>query len=393
MIVSLLGLVISLFGYLIAFPNERSRRFDIYAALLALHILGSIAFWLMSFESAMDAFMYYRDPFGFIRNDPFGSGTFFIVHLTQGIKKWLGGSFLDHFLFYQCFGMIGMALIIRSLNEIAESLNTQVPLLVYLTLFLPGMHFWTAGIGKDGPMMLAICLAGWAAIRIEKRFVWMFVALLIMACIRPHITPMVIAGVVSALMLTKQISYRMRVILAPVALAGLILFVAKAATSLNITLESESLTGFVEGQQQLGDRFGSGADLASLPLPLKIFSLMFRPLWVDAPGLMGLAASAENSLLLFFCLYIMYHWRLLYQLSRSVFVVMYFIIFDALLIVALALVNYNIGLGQRQKMMAVPGILLLFGTIYIYRKAQASWRNAAAQQPSGPAPDQVPAGA
>ncbi|HWT11945.1 MAG TPA: hypothetical protein VN231_04260 [Allosphingosinicella sp.] len=372
MIVSLLGLVISLFAYMIAFPDPQTRRFDIYAALFALHILGSVGFWLMSFESAMDAFLYYRDPFHFINEDPFASGTFFVVHFVQNIRHWLGGSFFDHFLFFQCFGMIGMALLIRSINEIAASLNLSVPLFLYFTLFLPGLHFWTAGIGKDGPMFMAICLAGWAVFRINKRFVWMGLALVIMACIRPHITPFVAAGIVGGLLLTQQIPARFRLFLAPVAFAGLIIFLGRAAESLNITLDVNSVTGFVEGQQELGGRFGSGNDLASLPLPMKIFTLLYRPFWIDAGGLMGLAASLENTILMYFSLYILFHFKLLYRLSRNVFYVMYFIIFDALLILSLSLVSYNIGMGQRMKMMAVPGILLLFATIYLYKRSFAA---------------------
>lgn len=381
MIVSLLGLVISLFAYLLAFPDERTRRFDIYAALLSLHIIACIGFWLMSFESAMDAFLYYRDPFGFIKNDPFESGTFFIVHFVQGLRSWLGGSFLDHFLFFQCFGMIAMALLIRSLNEIALSLNISVPLHVYLILFLPGLHFWTAGIGKDGPMLMAICLAGWAALRIEKRFVWMAVALAIMACVRPHITPMVLAGAVAGLLLTKQVPARVRLILAPIVGVASIILVARATESLNLSLDAQSVTTFVEEQQGLEDRFGSGADLQSLPLPLKVFSLMFRPMFLDAQGITGLAASLENTALLYFCLYISFHWKMLVKLARNVFYVIYFVVFDAALILSLSLVNYNIGMGQRMKMMAVPGILLLYGTIYMYKRALAAQASQVVVQP------------
>jgi hypothetical protein len=385
MIVSLLGLVISLFAYLIAFPDERTRRFDIYASLLALHILGSIAFWLMSFESAMDAFLYYRDPYRFINENPFGSGTYFVVHFVQGVRNWLGGSFLDHFLLFQCFGMIAMALLIRSLNEIALSLETSVPLHVYLTLFLPGLHFWTAGIGKDGPMLMAISLAGWAVLKLDKRFIWLGIALLIMVCIRPHITPMVGAGVAAALFFNKRVPPRVKLFLSPIAAIGLVVLVGKAATSLGISVDADSVTGFVEGQQQLGDRFGSGANLADLPLPLKVLSLLYRPFWFDAQGMTQYAASLENSVLLWFTVYLVYHWKLMLHLARNVFFVTYFLAFDALLVVSLAMVSYNIGMGQRMKMMAVPGILILYGTLYIYKRALAS-RPAMVAEPPPPEP-------
>lgn len=370
MIVSLLGLVISLFAYLLAFPEPHQRRFDVYAALLSLHILATIGYWLLSFEAGMDAFLYYRDPFGFIREDPFKSGTFFMVHFVQLIRDTLGGSFLDHFLFFQCFGMIGMAMLIRSINEIADSFEMPVPVYVYFILFLPGLHFWTSGIGKDGPMIMAICISIWAALKIHKRFVWMALAVLIMGFIRNHVGAVAMTAIAGGLLWSGQLSGKARIALAPVALIGLVIIVGKAMTRFDVSLDAESLGGFFEEQQELGDRFGSGADLQSLALPLKIWSLLFRPLFVGegSEGVMGLAASIENTILLAIFGYIVFHWKLVFQLSRKVFYITYSIIFSGILIILLSLVNYNIGLGQRQKMMAVPAILMIAATVFLYKR-------------------------
>src|SRR5690554_3948168 len=187
MIVTILGLLISLFAFLIAFPNARNRRFELYAPLMVVHLVACVAYWLMSFEAAVDAYTYWRDPYNFIAKDPLESGTYFIVHVVQTMRDVMGGSFLDHFFFFQCFGMIGIALLIRMFGEIADSLHVEVPLIVYLVLFLPGLHFWSVAIGKDGPMMMATCLSLWAAFRIQRRAIWMAIAIIIMALIRPHV--------------------------------------------------------------------------------------------------------------------------------------------------------------------------------------------------------------
>src|SRR5690606_6599706 len=39
---------------------------------------------------------------------------------------------------------------------------------------------------------------------------------------------------------------------------------------------------------------GSGVDISSYPLPLKLFTFWFRPLFVDAPGALGIFVSFEN---------------------------------------------------------------------------------------------------
>jgi hypothetical protein len=396
MIVSLLGLVISLFAYLIAFPNEQSRRFDIYAALLALHIIAAIGYWLQSFESAMDAFTYYRDPYGMVNKDPFSEGTHFVVHFVQLIRSTLGGSFLDHFLFFQCFGMVGIALIIRSMAEIADSLQMRVPLPVYFTLFLPGLHFWTAGIGKDAPMMMAIALAAWCSLRIEKRLFWLALSLLIMVCIRPHITPFVMAGVVGALLLSKRANFRVRLMLAPIAAAGLVVFIGQAAESLNMSEVSvTSVTNFVETQQGFSEdaKYSGGDNVAALPFPLKVLTLMFRPFWVDAEGLMGYAASAENTVLLLFFLYLMYNFKTVMHLFKHVFFFVYCAVFSSAVIISLSMISYNIGLGQRMKMMALPPVLLLLAAVYMYNRSPAVRAAAAAARGLLPAGAAVPAGA
>jgi hypothetical protein len=367
-IVALIGLVVSLFAYLLAFPRPEQRRFDIYAALLVLHIVTTIGYWLLSFESGMDAFLYYRDPLGFIRENPFETGTYFVVHFVQAVKNTLGGSFLDHFLFFQGFGMVGMALLIRSFNEIADSFGMRVPLHVYLILFLPGLHFWTGGIGKDSPMIMAVCLAAWAAIRLERRFVWMGLALFIMAVIRPHVGVVTVLGVVGALALTKQLSLKIKLALAPLAVVGLLYVGLQALERFRLGLDFESISNFVEIHQGFGEEFGGGADLQNLPFPMKVFTLLFRPLYIDAPGVMGLVASVENTLLLYLFGYVVWHWRLLGRLLTRVSYITYNVAFAVPLVLMLAMVNYNVGLGQRQKMMAVPALLLIYGTIYLYKR-------------------------
>jgi hypothetical protein len=321
-----------------------------------------------------------------VNRDPFEEGTHFVVHFVQLIRSTLGGSFLDHFLFFQCFGMIAIALLIRSFVEIADSLQMRVPLPVYFTLFLPGLHFWTAGIGKDGPMIMAIALACWCSLRIEKRLFWLVLSLAIMLCIRPHITPFVMAGIVAALLLSKRANVKVRLVLAPFAAAGLVVFIGQAAQSMNMSEVSvTSVSNFVETQQGFSEDYGGGSNLQSLPLPMKLFTLLYRPFWADAEGMMGYAASAENTILLLFTLYLLYNIKTLFFLARHVFFMVYCAVFSSMVIFSLALISYNIGLGQRMKMMALPAVLLLLGAVYMYKRSPAA--KAAAAQAQGQLPD------
>ena len=374
MIVSLTGLVVSFFAYLLAFPDRERRRFDIYLALLVLHLLMTVAYWLYHFEAAMDAFGYYRDPYGFYQMNPFASGTYFIVHVVQTIKGLFGGSFLDHFLFFQCFGMLGFALLIRSFNRGRRTLlGVEVPLFLYFLLFLPGPHFWSVAIGKDGPVFMAVALAAWASLHIQKRYVWFGLAILVMAAIRPHVAAIAMGAACLSFLIARGVSPAVRVLMIPLGLVGLIVTLGRAEQMLGVNLSSaELVSDFVQYQQGLNTDFGSSNNLANISFPLKVISLLFRPLFFDTRGMMGLVASAENSILLLIFGYIVFHWRDVLRLIGRVYYVTFCAIFSSALIVALSLVNYNLGLGQRQKMMVMPAILLIFATVYLYRKYLAS---------------------
>jgi hypothetical protein len=50
---------------------------------------------------------------------------------------------------------------------------------------------------------------------------------------------------------------------------------------------------------ELSKSAGSGVDISNYPLVLKLFTFWFRPLFVDAPGAMGLVVSIENMLYLY----------------------------------------------------------------------------------------------
>jgi hypothetical protein len=369
MIVALTGIVISFFAFFIAYPDPTRRRFDLYLALLVLHLLLTVAYWLYHFEAAMDAFTYYRDPYNYYSRSPFESGTIFMVHVVQTIRGAFGGSFLDHFLFFQCFGMISFALLIRSFAEIADSFDIQVPLVLITVLFLPGLHFWSVGIGKDAPMFMAITLACWASLRLQRRFVWLGVGLFIMFAIRPHVAAITLLATFSAYVMAHNVSRIVRVLMIPVALGGMVFTLVVAGNQLSVDFgDAGAVTEFVQYQQSLNATEGAGADISSLPFPLKVFTLLFRPLFFDAPGVMGLVASFENVALLLIFGWIAREWRILLPLAFRVYHMTFCLVFAATLTVGLAMINYNLGLGQRQKMMVMPAVLFIFASVYLYRR-------------------------
>lgn len=368
MIVALIGLAVSFFAYFVAFPRGRPKRFDVYLLVLAIHLLATITYWLFTFEAGTDAYTYWNDPFGYMAKPFLDPGTGFVVHFVQSVKSASGGSFLDHFFFFQAFGMVGIAFLMRALGEIAESLGIEVPMVTYLLLFIPGLHFWSVAIGKDAPMMMAIGIAAWASLRIDRRFLAMGAAILVMAMIRPHVGAITVIGGVVAVFVSGQVSHKAKMILAPLTIVGAIVTATVALRNFGLSFDVQVLQAFFEYQQDLGESHGSGAGIQDMPYPMKLFTLLFRPFFFDAPGLMGYAASVENLLLMFIIGYVVYNWKTVFYLSRRIGYMAYAVVTSSILIFLLSLVSYNIGLGQRQKMMAIPAILLIFGTVFMYKR-------------------------
>jgi len=371
MIVSLVGLLAGLFAILIAFPDSNRRKPGIYLGLFTLHLAMAIAYWGYTYESGMDAYMYYQDPFG-LRYKPFATNTVMIAQFVQASRDLLGGSYLDYFFLFQAFGMIGIAFLIRTFQEIADSLSMEVPMVAYLLLFLPGLHFWSVAIGKDAPMFMAISMATWASLKIHRRALWFIVALVFMTLIRSHIAAMALFSMLVALLLNRELSTAARtgLLIAGATIFAIVLTEAKLSLQLD-TLDVRTISDFVDRNQGYGETHGAD-NLESLPFPFKVLTLLFRPLFFDAPGFMGFVISFENVFFLYIFGYIALSWRTVIGLIRPVYYLGFCLLFAFVVIIALAAVSYNIGLGQRQKMMAMPPVLVVFVTVFLYRRYTAA---------------------
>jgi hypothetical protein len=121
---------------------------------------------------------------------------------------------------------------------------------------------------------------------------------------------------------------------------------------------------------------GSGAQGS---YPVRVVSLLFRPFFFDAGGIPGLIASFENLVLLFIFGFMAYHFRILRELFRRVMLIRYCVIFSLTVILLLATVYYNVGLGLRQKMMAMPTLLTLLAGIVAVLRLQVRNRRLQAQ--------------
>lgn len=102
----------------------------------------------------------------------------------------------------------------------------------------------------------------------------------------------------------------------------------------------------------------SGVDISNYNMFMLLFTFLYRPLFVDAPGALGLFVSFENVFYVMMTLHLIKSWKgLTYLLSANFLAKSAFFSFLTVSI-ALAQVSGNLGIAMRQKSQVM--LLLLF---------------------------------
>ena len=372
--VGLIGILLCL-GALPFFPPARSPRgLLLFGTLLALHIAASVAFYEYALTSSADAALYYYDTTG-LRRSEVELGTIFTIKLVQSIKGTIGGTYLDHFLLFQTLGFWGILLLQRCIDHARQTFGDALTIAPYWVLFLPGLHFWTGAIGKDSPLFLGVSLALWATIRLSTRGMWFALAVFIMLLFRPHIALLATAALAGGAFFGSRSGALAKISLVVVALIAVSIIAGTVERTLTVNLSDPSSVGaFLEKQQQRNQWIPGATNLQDAFVLVRLFSLLFRPLFVDASGAFGLVSSAENLVYLFIFAFMLWAWREGLIAFRSALVVRFAFFFAAGVTFLLTLTYYNVGLGLRQKTMFMPAVLTCFAAQWMLRRARTHWR-------------------
>jgi hypothetical protein len=364
----LFGILISLAGFRFARATESRARFVLFALLLLIHLGASVAGYLYAQQNASDAEIYYDDVLG-IYGSGFGVSTVFIINLTQSVKSYFGGTMLDYFLLFQAAGFWGILFILRSFDDIHQELGQPTFKNIYFILFLPGLHFWTSGLGKDGLMFLAVALCVWAAFRLQSRYLAFAAGLAMALLVRPHIALLALIAFALTLLVGRGTSLLARFGLLAIILAGIgsaAGLVESVVYGLNFS-SADSMTEFVETKSQVSEESGASLNITGAPFPVRLLSLLFQPFFLDANGAFGYVASAENLVLL--TIFVILAWRFgtALAVARATMFARFACFFTLMIIVVLSLFHYNVGLGLRQKMMMMPALLIFFAAVIAVR--------------------------
>jgi hypothetical protein len=384
--VGFIGILFSLAAFAWFAPRKDNIRLALFLIIVILHVISAYVYYIFVQNNDADTKLYYYDVYDFFPNG-FGLSTMFVIWVTQSLKIAIGGTYLDYFMLYQMLGVWGLALVMRTMEEAATALDTQLQPAMLALMFVPGMYFWTSAIGKDAPLFLACALAVWSSFRISSRWLWFALAVGIMVLIRAHIGLLTVASLALALVTAKGVPTVARLLLGGAALASGVFMFGTLQAELNVDLSSVgSIATFVEQQTEAATR-GVDDTLANASFPAKLFSLLYRPLFFDAGGLFGLVASVQNALMIVFTVFLARNIKLWAELFMGSLAIRFATIQTVALFFMLAFMYYNVGLGLRQREMATPALLIIVCTVWLVARLR---RRAALSRPI-PVGNAVPA--
>lgn len=305
-IVSLVWYVVSTFVVLLVGASvaltiaTRLRTGQVRALILyAWHTMFSMAYLWYSINFGGDAIGYFESAEDF--SWEFSPGTQAVNFLTALVVNGLGVSILGANLVFNIFGVVGLLAFDASLRRATLDKPKYLQRLATVIVFLPSVSFWSSAIGKDALSFMATGLALWAALALNRRWLLMVFAILVMLLVRPHVAGMMVFAWSFAVLVSRQTRFGLRVFLLGLAIAGAAIMVPFALQYAGLGEASDiaALSDYVELRQGYNMEGGGGIDIASMSLPMQLFAYMFRPVVFEATTIFALAAAFDNLILVY----------------------------------------------------------------------------------------------
>ncbi|WP_230392176.1 hypothetical protein [Pontibacter sp. FD36] len=299
------------------------------------------------------------------------TGTRFIEFVAYPFTNTFGFSYEMAMLLFAWFGYIGF---VHFYIFFRENLKLKLQLwgydLLIILLFLPNMHFWTASLGKGALIFMGIGLFAYGMRFPQKRLFALILGSLTVYMVRPHMFMFLGVGAVVGYFTGREKVPFYQKILVYVAFAGAIFVMSDQILAMANINEEDVVGSFQDFSQVQAGRLqsaGSGVDITSYPLPLKLFTFWFRPLFVDAPGALGIFVSFEN------LLYVILAWKLIDKdfipfLKKSTSLVKMSLVIFIASSIALSFVMSNLGIAMRQKSMVMYFLFFVIISFMEYKK-------------------------
>lgn len=349
--------------------------------LFFFHCLLLAAYYGYVLFNSSDSQFYYIKVDTNLRGDSwgdyYGTSTTFIEFVGYPFIKFLNFSYEAIMALFSFFGFLGFVYFYIFFRENIRFQHTLFGYdLIKIIFFLPNLHFWSTSFGKGSIIFFGIGLFFFAMSNLRSRWIAIMIASIIIYHVRPHILLVIMASsAIGFVFTTKGVSIPIRLLF----LAGVLMvffYIYSDVLEMLKLNEEEVISQGVDLSNRARElsKATSGVDIANYNLPMQIFTFLFRPLFLDAPGMLGVIVSFEN------VFYLLITWRLLSFKGIQYLVTSNFMVKTALfsfltVTIALAQISGNLGLAIRQKSQVM--ILLLFVIVsFLDAKKMKAYRSA-----------------
>jgi hypothetical protein len=317
------------------------------------HMFFGLVYWTYAQINRSDSVNYFNHTFAW-RNwfDAFSAGTDFVEWLAFPFVIYLGFNYdmmmflttwlgFWGFVYFYCFFKENLRF-----NPKFEGWDA-----ITIFMFLPNMHFWTASLGKGAIIFAGIGFLiyglSWPAKRIGHIAFGSFLCYMI----RPHVLFAILIGMGVGFILGKEKVPAYQKYLVVFFAIGMSIYVYEDLI-VYLGYDPNNLVESFEEESALNAgrlaSAGSGVDMTSYSLPMKLFTFWFRPLFVDSPNVIGLIVSMENALYIYMFSKILRKDFITYIKIAPAMVKMSAVVFISISI-SMTFIMSNLGIIIRQK--------------------------------------------
>jgi len=362
--------------------------------------LGLVYYTYATFNSS-DSTGYYYEVSHNIRGETWGSiygtGTIFIEYFSYPFIRYLGLTYEGMMVLFAFFGFIGwIYLYIFFKEKLYFKHDFYGKDLIKVIFLLPNLHFWSSSLGKGALIFMAIGLFFYGISSLKSRWIPVLISSVVIYHIRPHVMLVVLVSTMLGFVFTTRgVSFFVKILFLTIALTSFFYIYQNVLVAVGIK-EEELLTeglGLSHRAVEL-TKATSGVDIANYSLPFQIFTFLYRPLFVDAPGMLGIIVSFENVFYLMMTIRL-FNPRFIQFIVTSNFLVKSCLMSFVMISVALAQISGNLGLAIRQKSQVMMLFLFVVVCFLDNQKLRAymdyNFRLSRQNKPPQPVPEVKPA--
>lgn len=268
------------------------------------HMFFGLVYWTYSQFNRSDSVNYFNSHKWYANwFDTFKPGTLFIEWINYPFAKWLGFNY-DMMMFFSAWvgfwGFVYFYLFMKENLRFNPKFEGWDAITIFM--FLPNMHFWTASLGKGAFIFAGLAFLTYGLSWPQKRIFHIALGSFICYMIRPHILFAVLVGMGVGFVLGREkvpLYQKYAVVVFAIGMSVYVyedLLVFLGYDPNNVVASFEEETALNRGRLQTS---GSGVDMGSYSMPMKLFTFWFRPLFIDSPNVIGLVVSMENALYIY----------------------------------------------------------------------------------------------